>query len=68
MGTVTEKSQVTIPKHVRDVAGIRPGDDVEFEVADGTIILHKTEKPLALQKWKGYLGKMRTRDAMADIR
>lgn len=68
MSTVTEKSQVTIPKHVRDVAGIRPGDDVEFEVAGGIVTLHKSEKPLALQKWEGYLGKMRTRDAMADIR
>jgi len=68
MTTVTEKSQVTIPKQVRDEAGIRPGDDVAFEVANGLIILRKTGKPLAFQKWEGYLGKMKTRDVMADIR
>ena len=27
---VTEKGQVTIPKHIRDHLGIRPGSDVEF--------------------------------------
>ena len=27
--TVTQKGQVTLPKHVRDAAGIKPGDTVE---------------------------------------
>ena len=31
---VTTKGQVTIPKHVRDRLGIRPGTKVEFEVAE----------------------------------
>jgi len=32
---VTEKGQVTIPIHVREQLGIRPGDDVDIEVVDG---------------------------------
>ena len=30
-GTVTTKGRVTIPKHVRDYLGLRPGDKVRFE-------------------------------------
>jgi AbrB family looped-hinge helix DNA binding protein len=41
MGTrVTVKGQVTIPKSVREAAGIRPGDTVEFTVdAAGRVLL-----------------------------
>lgn len=37
---ITEKGQVTIPKEVRDRAGIRPGSEVEFYV-DGDIVTLK---------------------------
>jgi len=40
--TVTSKGQVTIPKPVRDRLGIKPGNSVEFELAeDGRIVLVK---------------------------
>ena len=40
--TVTTKGQVTIPKQVRDLLGIKPGDSVAFEVAeDGRVLLSK---------------------------
>ncbi len=68
MGLVTEKSQITIPKHIRDSIGIRPGDEVEFEIARGVVVLHKKEKRLALEHWVGYLGKGKTKEAMAHIR
>jgi AbrB family looped-hinge helix DNA binding protein len=29
---LTEKSQVTVPKHVRDALGIGPGSEIEFEI------------------------------------
>jgi antitoxin PrlF len=32
--TVTRKGQVTIPKHVRDRLGIKPGSKVDFEITD----------------------------------
>jgi len=40
--TVTTKGQVTIPKEVRDLLGIKPGSAVTFEVAeDGRVVLSK---------------------------
>ena len=38
---VTDKGQVTIPKHIRDAAGIGPGSEVEFELRDEVIVVHK---------------------------
>ena len=38
--TITSKGQMTIPKKVRDEAGLRPGDRVHYTVlADRTIIV-----------------------------
>jgi antitoxin PrlF len=39
---VTSKGQVTIPKPVRDLLGIKPGNAVEFQLAgDGHVVLLK---------------------------
>lgn len=34
LATVTEKGQVTVPKEIRDRAGIMPGSRLDFEVMD----------------------------------
>lgn len=39
---VTEKGRVTIPKHLRDAAGILPGCQVDFALEGSTIIMRKT--------------------------
>jgi AbrB family looped-hinge helix DNA binding protein len=40
--TVTSKGQVTLPKKIRDVAGIKPGDKVEVRnTASGGIFIGK---------------------------
>lgn len=40
MATVTSKGQTTIPRDVREAAGLKAGDRIHFTVLeDGTIIL-----------------------------
>ena len=49
--TVTSKGQVTIPKPVRDRLNIKPGSQVEFELApDGRVVLVKAGRKSAPQK------------------
>ncbi len=38
---VTEKGQVTIPKHLRDALGIGAGTEVEFQRDDDAIVVRK---------------------------
>ena len=38
---VTEKGQVTIPKHIRTAAGVLPGSEVEFALEAGKIVISK---------------------------
>lgn len=38
---VTEKGQVTIPKHLRDALGIGAGTEVVFESTQDTIVVRK---------------------------
>ena len=38
---VTEKGQVTIPKALRDAAGILPGSQVAFSLEGGKIVIRK---------------------------
>jgi AbrB family looped-hinge helix DNA binding protein len=41
---VTSKGQVTIPKHLRQRTGIRPGAEVDFSERDGEVIVSKAAK------------------------
>lgn len=36
---VTEKGQVTIPKHIRTAAGVVPGSEVSFSLQAGKIVI-----------------------------
>jgi AbrB family looped-hinge helix DNA binding protein len=36
---VTEKGQVTIPKHIRLAAGVTPGSEVSFSLEGGKIVI-----------------------------
>ena len=43
--TVTVKGQVTLPKRVRDAAGIKPGDQVEVRArAEGGVIVERVDR------------------------
>ena len=57
ISTVTSKGQTTIPKEVRDEAGLRPGDSIHYTVLpDGTILVrvkNRSVRDLALKPKSG---------------
>jgi antitoxin PrlF len=45
MSNITSKGQVTLPKRMRDAAGLKPGRPVDFALAaDGGIVVRPREK------------------------
>ena len=45
MTKITTKGQVTIPKRLREHLGLKPGANVEFELADDGRVFLKTHGP-----------------------
>ena len=41
---VTDKGQVTIPKHIREQAGLRAGTEVAFRFEDGVVIMEQVRE------------------------
>lgn len=68
MVTLTQKSQVTIPKQLRAAIGLHPGDEVEFCMEEDKVVLKKKPKELPFEKWKGYLKGVNTQKIMKDLR
>ncbi len=68
MVTLTQKCQVTIPKDIRAVFGLKSGDAIEFIVEKGKVLLKKKKKVLPFDKWKGYLEIRSTDKAMEELR
>ncbi|WIM12739.1 MAG: hypothetical protein OJF58_003702 [Enhydrobacter sp.] len=72
--TVTSKGQITIPKQVRDLLGIGPGSQIDFERApDGRIVLVKVEekksRPNRFARLRGHAGRgLSTDEIMAMTR
>ncbi|MBK1625071.1 MULTISPECIES: AbrB/MazE/SpoVT family DNA-binding domain-containing protein [Hyphomicrobiales] len=40
---MTSKGQVTVPKHLRDLAGLRPGSEVRFSFEEGRVTLSRAD-------------------------
>lgn len=40
---LTSKGQVTIPQEIRQLAGLTPGSEVEFQYRNGQVVLEKVE-------------------------
>ena len=68
MPKVSEKGQVTIPKEVRDILGIHPGDEVDFRKDNGDVILCKKTDSKVFDEFVGYLGKGSTDEVMKELR
>jgi AbrB family looped-hinge helix DNA binding protein len=55
---VTTKGQVTIPKPVRDLLGIQPGNAVSFELApDGRVVLVKVGGERKISRFEALRGR-----------
>ncbi|KAA1179535.1 AbrB/MazE/SpoVT family DNA-binding domain-containing protein [Rhizobium tropici] len=69
--TVTAKGQVTIPKAVRDMLGIRPGSQVDFRrMPDGSIVvvpLDAQEQVSRFSKFRGHAGRGMTTDEIMAL-
>ncbi len=56
---LTTKSQVTVPKAVRQALGVLPGQEIDYEVkANGQVLMFPVKKPIEPQenpflKWIG---------------
>ena len=69
MTSVTEKGQVTIPKSIRERAGIKPGDDLEFKLVDGELKVEKNVEKNPFSEWKGSLDTDKsTEEIMGELR
>jgi AbrB family looped-hinge helix DNA binding protein len=73
--TMTLKGQVTIPKHIRDSLGLKPGAQLDFAVnSDGDVVLHRTDtsQPHKTDRFESVRGKAdvkwRTQELMALLR
>ncbi|MDY7080839.1 MAG: AbrB/MazE/SpoVT family DNA-binding domain-containing protein [Halobacteria archaeon] len=54
MVKLSEKGQVTIPKKYRERFGLKPGDEVKFEVKGGELVVRK--EATEFDDYEGYLG------------
>ncbi len=65
--TITSKGQVTIPKHVRQLLGIRQGSEVEFAVVGDHIELRVVQQPAEITATGFGLLKSKRHSAPADL-
>jgi AbrB family looped-hinge helix DNA binding protein len=75
MTTLTIKGQVTIPKHIRDALGLKPGSPVSFAVnADGEVVVQRAQAANGRKRDRFEVArgkadvKWRTADLMALLR
>ena len=55
MPRMTSKGQVTIPKNIREVLGVKPGDQVKFELlSDQRVIVKPVLATTVFERYVGY--------------
>jgi antitoxin PrlF len=57
---VTSKGQVTIPRDLRELAGIQPNSEVVFTIEDGRLIVSPKDDPRRVHERERLDGLMRT--------
>ena len=55
MPTLTQKGQVTIPKKIRRYLHIERGDELNFDIENGQVIVKKIPHKAQFEKYIGYL-------------
>jgi AbrB family looped-hinge helix DNA binding protein len=62
MSSVTSKGQATIPLPIRKHLGISAGDDVQFLIVDGEVVLRKSNGATAFELGRDSFGKWSSDD------
>jgi len=55
MSKITSKGQVTIPKEIREKFGFDPGDEIQFTIQEGRVVVQKKSLKSRLEKWIGVI-------------
>jgi antitoxin PrlF len=63
---LSEKGQITIPKKLRDRLGVRPGDELDFEVEHGRLVATKVVPQDPFDRLYGSLKLPMSVDAFID--
>lgn len=50
---ITSKGQITIPRAVRNLLGVKPGDSVVFERRDDSVLVRPLRKKSPFAKYRG---------------
>ena len=66
MPKITRKGQVTIPKKVRHLLGLKAGSEVDFRMEGGAYFLEKKLKPGSIARWAGFLRSASTSDEIVE--
>lgn len=66
--TITSKGQTTVPKEIRDLLAVGPGDRLTWEIRGGKVAI-TTDRP-ALFRWEGIFkdGPVDAVEAVAEAR
>ena len=64
MPRITQKGQVTIPQHIRSHLSIACGDEIDFKLVAGNVVVEKKAVSTQnLKKYVGYLSHLKGKDS-----